>query len=588
MTLRYETGPAFGLVKDGAVVLLPEGVSPSLLDELWGRLGGDAGIVELIQVLTGAFGSSLRSIPPFAAVVVRGRRVQVAVRGELSVTVGLAGESVHVSGVNVTTWSERTLEGVESVSVQLGTALDVPPPPGGAGTLDDLPVVAGIVLTRCVRTWLVEPSAAVDVVSPAADVVGPPADPAPAPEVVSVRGPASEETIAPDQMTFAEVPAGAAADAGVPGADTVGDLLGLPADVAAGAPDDEPEAAPVGDDGYGHLWGSTVLRTVEEAAVRVEESDEEHDDAGPPVPGPPTVAGSAAAPEVPAPVPGTAPAPSSLDALVGPPTDLPAADGSGVISGVPREWTGATPAAVERAAHVAVPEQPGAPTDAEVDDHDGHTVFSSAIADLRAAAASAAEHAPPGPSSGEPTLADELLSVPPAPPAPPVPGPGAQAGPAFDATPSDQQILARCCAQGHPNPPSRDTCAQCGGGLESDAQLVARPSLGRVVLSNGQVVELDRSVVVGRRPRSQRGQSSELPRLVTVASPQQDISRSHVEIRLEDWHVLVSDLRTTNGTTLLRPGQPARRLHPGEAVMVATDDVVDLGDGVTMTFEGLL
>jgi pSer/pThr/pTyr-binding forkhead associated (FHA) protein len=73
-----------------------------------------------------------------------------------------------------------------------------------------------------------------------------------------------------------------------------------------------------------------------------------------------------------------------------------------------------------------------------------------------------------------------------------------------------------------------------------------------------------------------------------VPSPQQDISRSHVEVRLEGWHVLVSDMSTTNGTTLLRSGQPPLRLHPGEAVMVVSRDVVDLGDGVTLTFEGIL
>jgi pSer/pThr/pTyr-binding forkhead associated (FHA) protein len=103
--------------------------------------------------------------------------------------------------------------------------------------------------------------------------------------------------------------------------------------------------------------------------------------------------------------------------------------------------------------------------------------------------------------------------------------------------------------------------------------------------SGGEVVELDRTVVVGRRPRAPRTAGADGARLVTVDSPSQDISRSHVEVRLEGWHVLVSDMATTNGTTLLRPGQPPQRLHPGEAVLVADGDLVDLGDGVTLTFE---
>ncbi|BDZ41258.1 hypothetical protein GCM10025865_05570 [Paraoerskovia sediminicola] len=75
---------------------------------------------------------------------------------------------------------------------------------------------------------------------------------------------------------------------------------------------------------------------------------------------------------------------------------------------------------------------------------------------------------------------------------------------------------------------------------------------------------------------------------MTVESPEQDISRSHVEIRLEGWHVLVDDLGTTNGTVLHRPGQPPRRLQPGVPEIASSGDVVDLGDGVTLTLHGIL
>ena len=78
-----------------------------------------------------------------------------------------------------------------------------------------------------------------------------------------------------------------------------------------------------------------------------------------------------------------------------------------------------------------------------------------------------------------------------------------------------------------------------------------------------------------------------VPRLVAVPSPEQDISRSHLEIRPEGVSVLVVDLGSTNGSTLLREGQLPVRLHPNEAVLVVEGDVVDLGEGVTVTFEGL-
>lgn len=114
-----------------------------------------------------------------------------------------------------------------------------------------------------------------------------------------------------------------------------------------------------------------------------------------------------------------------------------------------------------------------------------------------------------------------------------------------------------------------------------------RPSRGRIRLSTGRVVELERPVIIGRRPKSTRTSGADLPTLIAVDSPDQDISRSHIEIRAEGEHVLVTDLDTTNGTVLLRGGSDPVRLHPGEATMVVTGDVLDIGDGITVAFEDL-
>ncbi len=114
-----------------------------------------------------------------------------------------------------------------------------------------------------------------------------------------------------------------------------------------------------------------------------------------------------------------------------------------------------------------------------------------------------------------------------------------------------------------------------------------RPARGRIRISDGNVVELERTVVIGRRPRSTRPSDADLPALVAVDSPQQDISRSHVEIRAEGEHVLATDLGTTNGTVLLRGGNDPVRLHPHEPTMVVDGDVLDIGDGVTIAFEDL-
>lgn len=111
------------------------------------------------------------------------------------------------------------------------------------------------------------------------------------------------------------------------------------------------------------------------------------------------------------------------------------------------------------------------------------------------------------------------------------------------------------------------------------------PVVARLRLSTGLVVPLDRTVLVGRAPQVGRVTARELPRLVTVPSPTLDVSRTHAEVRLEGEHVVVTDLESLNGVRVLRPGAPARRLHPGEPTVLAPGETVDLGDGVTFTVD---
>lgn len=111
------------------------------------------------------------------------------------------------------------------------------------------------------------------------------------------------------------------------------------------------------------------------------------------------------------------------------------------------------------------------------------------------------------------------------------------------------------------------------------------PPPAKIHLSSGLVISLNRPVLLGRAPQVSRVQNSQIPRLVTVASPNQDISRTHAEVRQEGEHVLVTDLRSTNGVLLLREGSGPQRLHPGEPTVVEPGVVVDLGEGVTFVVE---
>ncbi|MFJ6651578.1 FHA domain-containing protein [Microbacterium sp. NPDC091313] len=127
------------------------------------------------------------------------------------------------------------------------------------------------------------------------------------------------------------------------------------------------------------------------------------------------------------------------------------------------------------------------------------------------------------------------------------------------------------------------------GGLPPVAPPLAPPPpravAGVLRVSSGQSVALDRSVIIGRRPRSNRAGGADLPHLIAVDSPQQDISRNHLEVRVEGDTILATDLQTTNGTTLLRAGADPVRLHPTEATVIVVGDVLDLGDGITVAVE---
>ncbi len=98
---------------------------------------------------------------------------------------------------------------------------------------------------------------------------------------------------------------------------------------------------------------------------------------------------------------------------------------------------------------------------------------------------------------------------------------------------------------------------------------------------------LDRSAIIGTRPKLNRVQGGNVPHLVSVESPNSEISRNHLELRVEGADLLAIDLNSTNGTMLLRIGADPVRLQPREAHLLVGGDQLDLGDGVLLSFEGL-
>jgi hypothetical protein len=118
------------------------------------------------------------------------------------------------------------------------------------------------------------------------------------------------------------------------------------------------------------------------------------------------------------------------------------------------------------------------------------------------------------------------------------------------------------------------------------ADTPASAAVARLIFSSGEVVDVDRVVVVGRAPDAGRVDGDEQLRLVTVPSPHQEISSTHLEIRpgvgADQGSAVVTDLGSTNGTVVVQPGLPAEDLRPGIGVQLVPGATIDLGEGVTI------
>ena len=172
-------------------------------------------------------------------------------------------------------------------------------------------------------------------------------------------------------------------------------------------------------------------------------------------------------------------------------------------------------------------------------------------------------------------------------------GPSSPASPVSASSPSEPDairiVLSAVCPQGHPNPTNYTVCRVCGAELNRPAKSVACPPLGRVVTSGGESIELNRPLLVGRNPVADDITSvAEVPlRPLTVASPNQLVSRNHILIDLDAWSVLAQDLGNCNGTVLNRQNEAPVRLSSATPVLLRSGDVLDLGDGQTLAFENL-
>ncbi len=119
---------------------------------------------------------------------------------------------------------------------------------------------------------------------------------------------------------------------------------------------------------------------------------------------------------------------------------------------------------------------------------------------------------------------------------------------------------------------------------DADAQtqpviLPPAPAQYAIRLASGEVFDLDLPVLIGRRPSAPRIEQGAPPRLVAVASPEHEVSSTHVRIEQEGDAVVVTDLRSTNGTIVTAAAGTESRLRPGQSVVVLAGATVEIGDG---------
>lgn len=166
-----------------------------------------------------------------------------------------------------------------------------------------------------------------------------------------------------------------------------------------------------------------------------------------------------------------------------------------------------------------------------------------------------------------------------------IPRPSGYSSPESDAAGRPLVPAVRCPA-GHLNPPQGTHCRVCGIPVPpQESYQIPQPVLGVLRLSTGGDVPLDRDIFLGRDPSSTEDRKARKPHMLRLPSPGKDISRDHLEIRLIGWRVMVIDLGSTNGTTVIVPGGRPEPLAAGGSRMIEPGTQVVLAEEVSLVYE---
>ena len=146
-------------------------------------------------------------------------------------------------------------------------------------------------------------------------------------------------------------------------------------------------------------------------------------------------------------------------------------------------------------------------------------------------------------------------------------------------------VLAVSCPLGHLTPPISPQCRVCHQRVApQEPRRVDRPPLGGLRLPTGEVVPLDRGVILGRKPAPAEG-STDWPHLVHLPKDHSFVSRRHLQIELDGWDVVARDLDSRGGTTIAPPGRDPERMRPGDSYVLEAGTVLDMAHVYSVRFE---
>jgi hypothetical protein len=151
--------------------------------------------------------------------------------------------------------------------------------------------------------------------------------------------------------------------------------------------------------------------------------------------------------------------------------------------------------------------------------------------------------------------------------------------------PTGVTVPAVRCPAGHFTAPEQPVCRSCGAPVPSGQEplRVPRPPLGSLLLADGQRVLLDRGAVLGRRPAPIPG-GEPWPHLVELPADLTHLSRRHLLVELDGWHVVARDLGSSAGTTLRSPGRDPIRLRAHDPHVLEPGQSLDLAGDFPVTF----